>query len=230
MSRWFRFYAEALNDPKVQRLDGDTFKFWVNVLCIASQNEGRLPDVQDIAFSMRIDDNGCRTVLERLLNAGLIDKCNGGPNGWHYAPHGWHKRQYKSDGSTERVKRFRERSKPVTETLSDTETDTETEVIEPKGSCASDEAPGLKPEHVVEVWNEHAPRLGKPCVRNLTPERRQLLKARIGQYTLEDFQQVFGKIERSAFLRGDTGWRGCTFDWVFKKANFQKIIEGNYDH
>lgn len=23
MSRWFRFHHEALNDPKVQRLDGD---------------------------------------------------------------------------------------------------------------------------------------------------------------------------------------------------------------
>lgn len=101
--------------------------------------------------------------------------------------------------------------------------------LEPKGSCASADAPGLKPEHVVEVWNEHAPRLGKPTVRNLTPERRQLLKARIGQYPLDDFHAVFGKIEMSAFLRGDTGWRGCTFDWVFKKANFQKILEGNYD-
>lgn len=98
--------------------------------------------------------------------------------------------------------------------------------IEPKGSCASDDAPILKPEHVVEIWNETAPRIGKPSVRDITPERRQLLKARIGQYALEDFQSVFGKIERSAFL---SGWRGCGFDWVFKKANFQKILEGNYD-
>jgi len=95
-----------------------------------------------------------------------------------------------------------------------------------ENSCASDDAPVLKPEHVVEIWNETAPRIGKPSVRDITPERRQLLKARIGQYALEDFQSVFGKIERSAFL---SGWRGCGFDWVFKKANFQKILEGNYD-
>jgi len=229
MSRWFRFYAEALNDPKVQRLDGDTFKFWVNILCLASENDGRLPDVQDMAFALRMHENGCLTVLERLLNGGLIDRVNGGPSGWHYAPHGWQKRQYKSDGSTDRVKRFRQRSKTVSETPPDTETDTETEVLEPKGSCASSNAPILKPEHIVEVWNQSAESLGKPKVRNLTPERRQLLKARIGQYQLEDFQSVLGKVGRSAFLRGDTGWRGCTFDWVFKKANFQKILEGNYD-
>lgn len=92
----------------------------------------------------------------------------------------------------------------------------------------SDES-SLKVQDVVEVWNEMAEKLGKPKVRDLTPERRSLLKARMAQYKLEDFVQVFNNIERSPFLRGEGGWRGCTFDWVFKKANFQKILEGNYN-
>ena len=100
---------------------------------------------------------------------------------------------------------------------------------EPSNQCAAVATPALKPEHIFEKWNASAARLGKPMVRNLTPERRQLLKARIGQYSIEDFVDVFGKVERSPFLRGDTGWRGCNFDWIFKKANFQKILEGNYD-
>jgi len=82
---------------------------------------------------------------------------------------------------------------------------------------------------VVEEWNHIADKLGKPKVRDLTPERRSLLKARANQYSFEDFVSVFNSIERSAFLRGETGWTGCTFDWVFKKGNFQKILEGNYD-
>lgn len=85
------------------------------------------------------------------------------------------------------------------------------------------------PKDVVEVWNELAVKIGKPKVRDLTPERRQLLKGRMSQYALEDFVLVFNNIERSPFLRGDHGWRGCTFDWVFKKSNFQKILEGNYN-
>lgn len=89
--------------------------------------------------------------------------------------------------------------------------------------------PDLKPEHVVEVWNDLAKELGKPQVRDLTPERRQLLKARIANHPIDDFLAVIAAIRRSPFLRGETGWRGCTFDWVFKKANFQKILEGNYD-
>lgn len=106
----------------------------------------------------------------------------------------------------------------------------EEEELSPNGDCASDEAPKLLPEHIVEEWNKVASRLGKPQVRDLTPERRQLLKARIAQYGIDDFLNVFGKIERSPFLRGDTGWQRCTFDWIFKKANFQKALEGNYDN
>lgn len=87
----------------------------------------------------------------------------------------------------------------------------------------------LNPKHVVEFWNETAEALGKPKVRDLTPERRQLLNARMSQYSIDDFVTVFDNIKTSPFLRGDNGWRGCTFDWVFKKANFQKILEGNYN-
>lgn len=101
-------------------------------------------------------------------------------------------------------------------------------VLEPNGSCASGDA--LKPEHIFEEWNNLAKRIGKPVARDLTPERRQLLRSRIAQYDIDDFVNVFGRIERSPFLRGDNGWRGCTFDWVLKKQNFQKILEGNYDN
>lgn len=87
----------------------------------------------------------------------------------------------------------------------------------------------LKPEHFVEKWNALALRLGKPVVRNLTPERRVKLKARIAGYSLDDFREVLGNVERSPFLRGDKDWQGCTFDWITKKANFQKILEGNYN-
>lgn len=225
MSRWFRFHAHAMRNPKVARLSDKEFRLWVELLTVACERDGHIPALDDLKHVLKRRLDHLSTGVERLLSMGLIDALADG-----YEPHGWAKHQYKSDSSTDRVQRHRAK-RNVSETPPDTESDTETdtEVLETNVSCASGDAPGLKPEHVVEVWNEHAPRLGKPVVRNLTPERRQLLKARIGQYELTDFEAVFGKIERSAFLRGDTGWHGCTFDWVFKKANFQKIIEGNYD-
>lgn len=103
----------------------------------------------------------------------------------------------------------------------------EDDLFEAQGEEA--ESDKLKPEHFVDAWNDLAARLSKPRVRNLTPERRVLLKARIAGYSLEDFREVLGNVEASPFLRGDRQWNGCTFDWVMKKANFQKILEGNYN-
>lgn len=123
MSGWFRFYNEALDDPKVQSLDGETFKAWVNLLTLASRNGGKLPSIADIAFGLRCDITVAERYIERLSNGGLIDRLNGGANGYHYAPHNWSKRQYKSDTSTSRVKRFRERFNSVTETPPEAETE-----------------------------------------------------------------------------------------------------------
>jgi uncharacterized protein YdaU (DUF1376 family) len=101
-------------------------------------------------------------------------------------------------------------------------------IEEPKGSIVKSE---LLPEHVVEIWNTRAEGWGVRPIRKLTPERKQLLKARIRENSIEDFIAVFDAIDRSAFLRGESssGWR-VGFDFVFKKGNFVKIQEGSYDH
>ena len=36
---------------------------------------------------------------------------------------------------------------------------------------------------------------------------------------------------RCEFLTGRDGkWHGCSFDWILKPANWQKITEGNYEN
>jgi len=140
--RWFRLYDDVLNDPKVQRLSGETFKLWINLLCIASKHGGVLPKLDDLSFQLRLPTLVCKTEIDTLKLAGLID---GDKN---LKPHGWDKRQYKSDTSTERVKRFRERSSNVAETVNETVPDTDTEtdteknikrVISPRGSRLENE-------------------------------------------------------------------------------------------
>ena len=125
--QWFRFYNEALDDPKIQKLDGETFKAWINLLCLCARNDGLPNAVSDIAFALRLDLHGCSTVLSRLADAGLLDRLNGGVHGMHYGVHSWDKRQYKSDTSTDRVKRFRKRSSNVDETVIETAPDTDTD-------------------------------------------------------------------------------------------------------
>lgn len=224
MSRWFRFHADAMRNPKVARLTDAQFRLWVELMSVAAENDGAIPCLDDLKHILKRRLDHLSRGLDDLIRAGLMDVLADG-----YEPHNWSKFQYKSDVSTDRVHKHREK-RNVSETPPETETDTETEKnTEPSGSCASDDAPGLKPEHFVEKWNSLAPRLGKPKIRDITPERRVRLKARIAGYSLDDFREVLGNVERSPFLRGDTGWTGCTFDWITKKANFQKILEGNYN-
>lgn len=106
---WFRFYNTTLDNPKAQRLSGDLFKGWINLLCLASKRDGVLPSVSDIAFSLRMDETEIETLLETLHARGLLDL-----EGDDYTPHDWDELQFKSDKSTDRVAKYRERQKKKT--------------------------------------------------------------------------------------------------------------------
>ena len=257
MSRWFRHYAGMMRDDKLvsaaikskQTIERVVW-VWGAILESASEidDDGRYEiDTAEIAWFLRADQSELDAIEDALHTLGRVHQGRVAR---------WGVRQFQSDRSAERQRRYRERNKvtdsseageaqPVTEETSrnievtsqsrhgdapETETETETDILEPNGSCASGDANQLKPEHVVESWNDLAPTIGKPMVRDLTPERRVRLKARIAGYSIDDFNNVLAGISRSSFLRGDTGWHGCTFDWFTKKANFQKILEGNYDN
>lgn len=112
MNPWFRLYHELLDDPKVQRLPGDLFKFWVNCLCLACRGDGQLPPLDDIAFGLRMPHSKVEQSIQSLMRRGLVDQVEQG-----LTPHAWNERQFQSDNVTERVKRFRQRSKTVNETL-----------------------------------------------------------------------------------------------------------------
>jgi hypothetical protein len=126
---WFRFYHEVLDDPKVQTLPPELFKFWTNTLCLACRNNGFLPDIKAVSFAFRCDEKYVSEMLQLLDEKGLLDKRFG-----KLSPHKWFERQYKSDTSTERVKRHREKKRNVSPPLAVTppeqiqnRTDTDTE-------------------------------------------------------------------------------------------------------
>lgn len=135
MTRWFRFYADAMRNPKVLRLSDKDFRLWVNLLALAAENDGRIPADDDLklVLGMRLDH--LKGGLDRLISGGLIDLLDDG-----YEPHHWSKFQYKSDTSTDRVQKHRAK-RNVSETPPDTEADTETEKKEKsKGASALDYA------------------------------------------------------------------------------------------
>ena len=69
-----------------------------------------------------------------------------------------------------------------------------------------------------------------PAIKSMTETRKKAVKARIAQYGKESIRTVFNLVLQSSFLLGgnDHNWK-CDFDWIFKQANYTKILEGNYN-
>ena len=122
MTHWFRVYDDLVDDPKIQRLDPTLFKALINVWCLASAHGGTLPSIEVIAFKLRMKPERVQRVLNELRAAGLFDDDERGAR-----PHNWDQRQFISDGSTSRVKRFRERYRNVPKGQSETAPETEAE-------------------------------------------------------------------------------------------------------
>lgn len=106
MALWFRFYQSALDDPRVQRLPGDTFKAWVNLLCLTSKSGGVLPPIEDIAFSLRTTELEADLVIQQLLKAQLLERKGGA-----LVPVDWHDRQFLDKTNAQRQRAFRDRKK-----------------------------------------------------------------------------------------------------------------------
>ena len=164
--RWFRFYAESVNDPKVQRLPAHLFKTWVNLLCLASANGGTLPSREDIAFQLRMSDHDANSQIDELIGIGLLDIATGKS----LEPHNWKARQFISDISKDRVRKHRAKKaeaspKPecnVTVTPPDTEqiqiTDTETEQ---KVACATAALPEVAD---LKILSDRLHKVAGPCL------------------------------------------------------------------
>lgn len=94
MSYWLRLYTGILDDPKVQRLQPEHFKGWVNLLCLAKEHDGLLPEIETIAFRLRIEDAQAEELIKTLKARGLIDDAGG-----DLTPHNWSSRQYETDAA-----------------------------------------------------------------------------------------------------------------------------------
>lgn len=116
---WFRFYSAAMRNPKVAALSDRDFRLWMNLLAASSENDGVLPPVAELKHLLNTRLDHLLSGLDRLITAGLIDPLERG-----YTPHNWGKFQYKSDSSTARVQKHRQKGN-VSVTAPDTETDAE---------------------------------------------------------------------------------------------------------
>jgi hypothetical protein len=128
--RWFRFYADAVDDDKLRLIAFEDRWHFVALCCLKSS--GLLDAESDnkerrIAVKLGVQLRELDEIKRRLMDVELVDD--------NFHPVAWEKRQYQHDSSAERTRKYRERlrksdcdgHRDVTVTGSDTDTDTDTE-------------------------------------------------------------------------------------------------------
>lgn len=157
MSRWWRAYDEAVDDPKLGTLSDRLHRAWFNLMCIASANGGVLPAIGAVAFKLRVNDHRAAELITALVVAGLFDKRDDGA----FEPHNWTGRQFRSDvtdpTNSDRQKRYRDRQRVTANTVTETVTVTpprdreqNTEAETERGSLRS--LPRKRGEPIPPAW------------------------------------------------------------------------------
>lgn len=112
---WLRLHRRTVNNPKLQRLGLEGVGFWTNCLCL-SDDDGYLPVISDIAWAMRVTETVTETFLVTLQRNNLIVREDDG----RLRLHDWDDHQKRSDSSTDRVRKFREKRQNHDETHDET--------------------------------------------------------------------------------------------------------------
>lgn len=112
---WLRLYRGTVNNPKLQRLGLEVVGFWANCLCL-SDDDGYLPAIGDIAWSMRVTETVTETFLVTLQRNNLVVREDDG----RLRLHDWDDHQKRSDTSTDRVRKYREKRQKHTEAHNET--------------------------------------------------------------------------------------------------------------
>lgn len=82
-------------------------------------------------------------------------------------------------------------------------------------------------QQIADMYNDTC--VSFPRLTKLSDARKKAIRARMKQYTVDDFKKLFEMAEGSSFLKGENGrnW-SANFDWLLKDSNMAKVLDGNY--
>lgn len=100
-------------------------------------------------------------------------------------------------------------------------------------ACAREESDEGETENsvckqIVELYNGTCTSL--PKVTTISSARERVIKTRLKEFSVKQFQTLFKQAQASKFLTGKNknNWR-ANFDWLMNATNFAKVLDGNYD-
>jgi hypothetical protein len=147
--KWFRMFDEAMDDPKLNMLTSDQFRFWFKLVCLANRQKerGTLPPDDEIPLILHLRRDAYGKMISALEARNLFVRT---PSG-RLKPTGWDERQRDSDDAAKRKARYREKTYGESDTSDvpgherDTERDT-------SGTCP---APRARASEILDLENPH---------------------------------------------------------------------------
>lgn len=258
--KWIRITTDIFDNRKIKQIetmpDGDTILvIWFKILTLAGEtnDNGTIYLTREIPFneetlSVQFNRpiNTIRLALETFTNLGMIEIVD---DFIHVT--NWEKYQNQDalkklrEQNNKRQREFRERRKMglledsnVTVTLHNATEKRREEKKRGEYDVSKDTSSDLTAGRglfpwLVDAWNELKP-FGIAPIRKITEHgnRAKLIRARLGEYSQDDFMQAIENIKNSKFLQGKEGkgrWV-ITFDWFIAPSNFPKVLEGQYNN
>lgn len=233
---------------------------WFKLLCLAGKQNncgvfimGRVPYTDKmLATIFRMKEATVTLALQTFQQFGMIEIIDGVITIPNWEKHqSLDKLEVAKEQTRQRVARHREKQKLLAESNAacnvtrnvtvtqcnadrieeDIEEDIDIEKEKEKREKEKNESPGdsAPSQQIVDLYNSICTSL--PSVRTLSNSRKNAIKTRLKQYSLDDFKVLFEKAESSSFLKGDNSrnWV-ATFDWLIKDANMAKVLDGNFDN
>ena len=97
-----------------------------------------------------------------------------------------------------------------------------------KEKIAAKKSAPIDYEKIVRNYNEICKSLQKVTV--ISQNRKNAMRILCNEFSFEQITEVFRKAEASDFLAGRIKPWHANFDWLLKKNNFVKTLEGNFDN
>ena len=73
---WMKLYVEIVDDPKMGKMSDSLFRYTILLFLIACNNggSGELPDLEGLAWLLRLDKTTTAEIIEALIASGILEK------------------------------------------------------------------------------------------------------------------------------------------------------------
>ena len=245
--KWIKVCTDIFDDDKILLIESmpkadSLLVIWFKLLCFAGKqnndgvfmlNEKKPYTDKMLATIFHRPVNIVKSALEVFEQFGMVEVVNG-----TYTIPNWEKHQnldrleQAREKTKQRVQKHREKQKNISDCNADVtecNADCNADVTE----CNADRIEREKEEEIltyqliVDMFNEIC--VSFPRVTVISERRKAAMKARMKQYSKDQFKKMFEIAESTDFLKGKNSkdW-SANFDWLMKDSNFAKVLDGNY--